>query len=171
MEGPRQHADIQWGEMAIWSEWDFPPMAWTPDRWEGVAVTSPGMTSVAIRCHPCVPTSGVALEEWLEERLAELRERIPQAIVRLDRLTQELPSGTSGDGWFLEVQLPRASPSLGRGAVAEVLRDMRLLGLSPTVLAPVSGDEAESVADALGRASFPASDPPAAWNWEPAKGS
>jgi len=134
-------------------------------------MTSSGMTRLAIRCHPCVPTSGVALEEWLEERVAELRERVPQAIVRLDRLTQELPSGSSGDGWFLEVQFPRASPSLGRGPVADVLRDMRLLGLSPTLLAPASWDETESVADALGRASFPASDPPAVWNWEPAEGS
>jgi hypothetical protein len=123
-------------------------MARFPAPWEVVAMTSSPllsrsrvMTSLAIRCHPCVPTSGVALEEWLERRLRDLREQMPEAIVRLDRLTQELPSGTSQDGWFLEFQFPKSSPSLGGGPVVEVLRDMCLLGFSPTLLAPASVDD------------------------------
>ena len=172
------------------------------------------MTKLVIRCHPCVPTSGVALEEWLEERLTELREQIPEAIVRLDRLTQELPSGTSQDGWLLEFQFPESLLDLDRGPVVEALRDMRLLGFSPILLAPASLDDSSELpnrstsmehpasyyperllaaieikgsvggpasrgsanvlpdqgvgADTIGQASFPASDPPAVWNWEPA---
>ena len=103
------------------------------------------MTKLAIRCHPCVPTSRVALEEWLEERLTELREQIPEAIVRLDRLTQELPSGTSQDGWLLEFQFPESLSHLDRGPVVDALRDMRLLGFSPILFAPANVDDSSEL--------------------------
>lgn len=123
------------------------------------------MTRVAIRCHPCVPTSGVILEEWLEERLTELRAQIPEAIVRLDRLTQELPSGTNPDGWLLELEVPQSSSLRWDGPIGDTLRDMRLLGLSPLLLAPFTPDDWAEVPY-----QSTSTEHPATYDLEPARG-
>ena len=91
------------------------------------------MVQLAIRCHPRVPVSAEELEGWLERQVEELRADIPQGIVRLSRLTQ----GREADldiGWLIELELDEQS--LADGMLADALRDMRLLGLQPTLLAP-----------------------------------
>jgi hypothetical protein len=94
------------------------------------------MIQLAIRCHPRVPVSAEELERWLEQQVDRLRAEAPRGTVRLSRLTQELPSVDIDIGWLLELELPEGEPLLARDRLTDALRDMRLLGLEPTLLAP-----------------------------------
>ena len=94
------------------------------------------MVQLAIRCHPCVPVSAKELEPWLEEQLDELRADAPHGTLRLSRLTQGAPDLDLDIGWLIELHLPDGEPLLTGHRLADVLRDMRLLGLQPTLLAP-----------------------------------
>jgi hypothetical protein len=106
------------------------------------------MVQLSIRCHPFAPVSADELEQWLERQVSQLRKEAPQGTIRLLRLTQELPDASLDIGWLLELELPEEDPLLARDRLAEALRDMRLLGLQPTILAPlnlsdesISGDD------------------------------
>ena len=94
------------------------------------------MTQLAIRCHPCAPVAADEFEEWLERQTETLREGAPHAIVRLSRLTQAREHGDLYIGWLVELDLPDGETPLAEAHVANALRDMRLLGLQPTLLAP-----------------------------------
>jgi hypothetical protein len=94
------------------------------------------MAQFAIRCLPRVPVASEELERWLERELEELRHDVPQGTIRLSRLTEALPTTEVGIGWLIEFDLPERQFHLGRGRLASVLRDLRLLGFQPTVLAP-----------------------------------
>lgn len=98
------------------------------------------MVQLAIRCHPVVPVSAGELEPWLEQQLNDLRAEAPVGIIRLSRLTQERPSSDCYIGWLVELELPEAESLLTGDRLADALRDMRLLGLQPTLLAPVPHD-------------------------------
>jgi hypothetical protein len=102
------------------------------------------MTKFAIRLHPCVPVSIDDLEQWLDHEVRDLRAAAPEGTVRLSRLTQPLPSGDVEIGWLLELELSERERLLALDRIAETLRDMRLLGFQPAVLAPleVSGGTA-----------------------------
>ena len=94
------------------------------------------MVQLAIRCHPRVPVSADELELWLERQVHDLRVEAPQATVRLSRLTQGGPSTDLDIGWLVELDLREGEPLLAGHRLANALRDMRLLGLQPTLLAP-----------------------------------
>jgi hypothetical protein len=95
------------------------------------------MVQLAIRCHPCVPVSTEELERWLERQAHDLRAEAPQATVRLSRLTHGRPAADHLDvGWLVELELAEEEPLLAGHRLADALRDMRLLGLQPTLLAP-----------------------------------
>jgi hypothetical protein len=94
------------------------------------------MVQLAIRCHPRVPVSAEELEGWLEQQAVNLRLEAPHGTIRLSRLTQGLPSAI---GWLLELELAEEEPLLAGDRLASALRDMRLLGLEPTLLAPTAG--------------------------------
>jgi hypothetical protein len=94
------------------------------------------MAQFAIRCLPRVPVAGEELERWLERVLEELRRDISQGTIRLSRLTEPLPTTDVGIGWLIEFDLPEHQSQLDRGHLASVLRDLRLLGFQPTLLAP-----------------------------------
>jgi hypothetical protein len=95
------------------------------------------MTKFAIRLHPCVPVSIDDLEQWLDHEVADLRAAAPEGTVRLSRLTQALPSGDVDIGWLLELELSERERLLAVDRIAEALRDMRLLGFQPAMLAPI----------------------------------
>jgi hypothetical protein len=92
------------------------------------------MVQLAIRCHPCAPVSVDELEGWLERQVHELRAAAPQGTLRLCRLTQGGPSSDLNIGWLIELELADGEPLLGGRLLANSLRDMRLLGLQPTLL-------------------------------------
>ena len=94
------------------------------------------MVQLAIRCHPRVPISTDELEGWLEIEVKDLRAQAPHATVRLSRLTQGLPNAHLDIGWLIELELDPDEPLLAGGRITQALRDMRLLGLQTTLLAP-----------------------------------
>jgi len=95
------------------------------------------MLKLTIRCHPGVPVASDQLERWLSAQVGALREGAPRAIIRLSRLTQEFPSSEAGIGWLLELEMPEGSNLLRDGRLAEMLGEMRMLGIQPTALAPL----------------------------------
>jgi hypothetical protein len=92
------------------------------------------MVQLAIRCQPRASTSVDELEGWLELEIHELRAAVPRSTVRLSRLAHRGPAADSEAGWLIELQLAEGEPLLGEDRLTGVLRDMRLLGLEPTVL-------------------------------------
>jgi hypothetical protein len=94
------------------------------------------MVQLAIRCHPRVPLSADELEHWLSHQVDDLRAEAPQATVRLSRLTQRAPGADLEIGWLVELELAEDEPLLAADRLADAPRDMRLLGLQPTLLAP-----------------------------------
>jgi hypothetical protein len=96
------------------------------------------MIQLSIRCHPFAPVSADELEQWLERQVRHLREEAPQGTIRLLRLTQERPDASLDIGWLLELELPEDEPLLARDRLADALRDMRLLGLQPTIFTPLN---------------------------------
>ena len=97
------------------------------------------MVQLAIRCHPGVPVSMDELEGWLEGQVDELRSEAPHATIRLSRLTQSGPRADLSIGWLVELELAEGDPLLGGQRLTVALRDMRLLGLQPTLFAPRAG--------------------------------
>jgi hypothetical protein len=57
--------------------------------------------------------------------------------VRMSRLTQGRQNAALDAGWLVELELDEGEPLLAGGRLPEVLRDMRLLGLQPTLLSPL----------------------------------
>jgi hypothetical protein len=94
------------------------------------------MVQLAIRCHSSAPAAPEELEIWLEEKIDELRAAAPNATVRLSRLTQSRPDDELDGGWLVELELADGEPLLLSRRLADAVRDMRLLGLHPTLLAP-----------------------------------
>jgi hypothetical protein len=112
------------------------------------------MTKLTIRCHPCTPVAPAEIQDWLELKMSQLRAGDPEAIIRLSRVSQELPKMEMEMGWLIELELPEDSALLdrnGRGnPLADTLTDMRFLGLQPLLLFPTSS---------LGVAEYPESPP------------
>ena len=113
----------------------------------GIVATSPppptiaagdnrAVVQFAIRCLPRVPVSTAELQGWLEQEVAGLRDRAPLGTIRLSRLIQELPNLDVGLGWLIEFEVPEDQPLLRGNHLSSVLRDLRLLGLQPTLLIP-----------------------------------
>ena len=108
----------------------------TPIAAGRVVIDDCRMVQLAIRCQPCVPVSADELQAWLELEVHELRKAAPRGTVRLSRLTQGGPSTDLKTGWLVELELADDEPLLAGHRLADALRDMRLLGLQPTLLAP-----------------------------------
>jgi len=98
------------------------------------------MIQLAIRCHPRVPLSADELEGWLELEVKDLRAQAPHATVRLSRLIQGRDAHLD-IGWLIELELDPTEPLLADGRLQQALRDMRLLGLQPTLLTPAPGPQ------------------------------
>jgi hypothetical protein len=106
----------------------------------------PTPRAFAIRCHRCAPVPAEELERWLKRHVNELRAEAPTGTLRLSRLTQDGPNSELDVGWLLEVELADGEPPLDSRRLANALRDMRLLGLEPTLLAPPAATPIDAVA-------------------------
>jgi hypothetical protein len=93
------------------------------------------MHQLAIRCHACTPVSTDEIDAWLQAEIERLRERAPHAALRLLQLRQARPTGDADAGWLIELDPAGGEPPLSEDELARTLRDLRLLGLQPTVLA------------------------------------
>jgi hypothetical protein len=89
---------------------------------------------VAIRCHPYAPVASDELEGWLGREVDGIRQAAPDATVRLMRLSQALSAGRVAVGWLIELEGLRGEAALTDLQLDALLRDMRLLGLQPTLL-------------------------------------
>jgi hypothetical protein len=88
---------------------------------------------VTIRCHPQAPVASGDLEAWLENALERVRDELASPTsVRLFRVSQRLPSGRDLAGWLVEIDSREARLATGLDLDA-LIRDMRLLGLQPTL--------------------------------------
>jgi hypothetical protein len=92
------------------------------------------MSQIAIRCHPYAPVAAEDLHRWLTTEVEHLSEDVPAAAIRLLRLSQAGPEGEIGVGWQIELGISSPEPPLNAQSMAELLRDLRLLGLQPSVL-------------------------------------
>jgi hypothetical protein len=90
---------------------------------------------VAIRCHQCAPVETDEVEHWLGSELDRLRSQASGAILRMLRLSQPAPTGRLDVGWLVAVEAAEGDAVAGMHALDEVVREMRLLGLQPTVFA------------------------------------
>ena len=99
------------------------------------------MNAMMIRCRSCTPVPTAELSDWLRTKVEELRTEAPHLPVRVSRLKQDLADASIDDGWLITIELSEkqseAALDLDGGLLGEMLRDMRILGLSPSVLAPV----------------------------------
>jgi hypothetical protein len=97
------------------------------------------MAKITILSHPSTPVAPAELEDWLGLQLDRLQSSAP-VIVRLSRLTRALPSSEVAGGWLIEVELTEESGPLDlddlSGALADVVNDMRFLGMQPMLLFP-----------------------------------
>ena len=93
---------------------------------------------VAIRCHRYAPVASDELEDWLVREVDGIRAAAPDATVRLMRLSQALTAGRVAVGWLIELEGLRGEGALSDLQIDAVLRDMRLLGLQPTLLGSTS---------------------------------
>ena len=124
---------------------------------------------VAIRCHPCAAVATDEVEHWLRSELDRLRSRSPEAVLRMLRLTQPAPTGRLDVGWLVEVDVADEDALAEEHGLDDVLGDMRLLGLQPTVFRTNGHPTHMARTDAVDRMSddsFPASDPPSVWTWD-----
>ena len=92
------------------------------------------MSQIAVRCHPYAPVAGKSLQEWLREEVRRLRKSAPDASIRLLRLSQPGPAAEIEVGWQIEIGGSLGQPPLDDESLAGLLRDLRLLGLQPSVL-------------------------------------
>ncbi len=92
------------------------------------------MPQIAIRCHRFAPVAADELEQWLADEVERLRDDAPLAVLRLLRLTQRAPTGEVEIGWLIELEAASGEPQFDSEVLAPVVRDLRLLGLQPTVL-------------------------------------
>jgi len=91
------------------------------------------MSQLAIRCHPRGPVTTTEVDDWLHAEVERLREQAPHAALRVLRLSQAFPSGEADVGWLIELDPAGGAPPLDEEGVAQILRDLRLLGLQPTL--------------------------------------
>jgi hypothetical protein len=77
------------------------------------------MHQFAIRCHPCSPVTSGEIDEWLRAEVERLREQTPHADAEV--------------GWLIEFDASGDEAPLD-DELAQILRDLRLLGLQPTLL-------------------------------------
>jgi hypothetical protein len=144
------------------------------------------VNAVSIRCS-AQGESAEELEAWLTSRLESVEQRYPSITTHLARLSA-VRKGTAPAVWLIDLE-SSAGPLEESPAPGELYHELRAfgLGLAPTILVPVTALDwsrglfpatqprrtggltpgADDAGELVGQSSFPASDPPAVWTWEP----
>lgn len=102
------------------------------------------MSQIAVRCHPLAPVASEEVQRWLTAEINRLRDDAPEAAIRLLRLSQPGPDGEIEVGWQIELGVTPPAVPLDEQSLGELLRDLRLLGLQPSVLQAGSSDSWDS---------------------------
>jgi hypothetical protein len=88
------------------------------------------MASILIRCTGGTDIPADALADWLELRLPRIDNKIRVTALRLEHVDD--PSGHRV-GWLVELDVADGDLAHAEDFLAEILGDMRLLGLRPSV--------------------------------------
>ena len=99
------------------------------------------MRQLAIRCQPPGPVPKKEVEHWLEDEVERLRAGTPHASFRVHRITATEMTESAGIGWLIELDATCGGEPLDGERVDAVLRDLRLLGLGPTLLGKLENDD------------------------------
>jgi hypothetical protein len=105
------------------------------------------MSRLAIRCDPQTAVAADEVERWLQREVERFRASSPRASVRLHRLSATESAVATGRGWLIELDHTCAGDPIDRDNLDAALRDMRLLGLRPTLLGTLGNSDAVPVAD------------------------
>jgi hypothetical protein len=100
------------------------------------------MARLLVLCRHPHHLSRKQAEEWLRRELEAVLRRDRLRRARLTRLDTAWEGSTRSWDWLVELQVDDGSPSgalSSRSACGELLADMRLLGMSPTVALAASG--------------------------------
>jgi hypothetical protein len=112
------------------------------------------MVKLTILSHPCTPVAPAELEDWLSERADRLRSSAP-LIVHLSQLTQ---GRNIAAGWLIELEPKDESSPLNHDELLEVLADlladMRFLGMQPMLLVPHEVSELKKLSVELARTGY-----------------
>lgn len=109
-----------------------------PLRGASRAATLTPMSRLVIRCDRRGAPSD-ELEQWLEQQVGRLV-RHEDEHARVSRVTRQSAGEEQEVGWLVEIERDGpATPAIDRETLADLLRDMRLVGLEPSVLVP--GDQ------------------------------
>ncbi|HET8565858.1 MAG TPA: hypothetical protein VFL77_05230 [Solirubrobacterales bacterium] len=92
------------------------------------------MSQIAVRCHPFAPVAAEELQRWLTAEIDRLRDIAPEAAIRLLRLSQPGPEAEIEVGWQIEIGVAPPVPPIDDRSLNELLSDLRLLGVQPSVL-------------------------------------
>ncbi len=106
------------------------------------------MSRLAIRCDPVTAVAAEEGEGWLEQEVERLRLGTPRGSFRLHRVSGMDSTAEAGRGWLIELDAACDRDPARRDRLNASLRDMRLLGLRPTLLAAPENGEPPS--NALG---------------------
>jgi hypothetical protein len=91
------------------------------------------MSQIAVRCHPFAPVGSEELQGWLTAEVDRLRDDVPEAAIRLLRLSQPGPEAEIEVGWQIEIGVSSPVPPLDDRGLDDLLRDLRRLGLQLSV--------------------------------------
>lgn len=113
-------------------------------RLAGRPATLGAMSRLVIRCDRRGAPSD-ELEQWLEQQAGRLARRDDER-ARVSRVTSQSAGEEQQVGWLLEIERDGPSaPAIDRETLADLLRDMRLVGLEPRVLVSLGeGDGASA---------------------------
>jgi hypothetical protein len=110
-------------------------------KWISAPIASPYakaddryMSQVAVRCHPFAPVASEELRGRLTAEVDRLRGDAPEAAIRLLRLSQPGSEGEIEVGWQIELSVVPPGSPLDDRTLRRLLRNLRLLGLQPSVL-------------------------------------
>jgi hypothetical protein len=145
------------------------------------------VNTVSIRC-TARAESAEELEAWLISRLESVEQRYPAITTHLARLSAVPKETKPVTAWLIDFE-SSAGPLEESSAVGELYHRLRVygLGLAPTILVSATARDwsrrpapatdprrkvdrtpgSEDAGELVGHSSFPASDPPAVWTWEP----
>ncbi len=80
------------------------------------------------------------VEQWLEDEVERLQAETPHTAFRLHHITTTESTENVDNGWLIELDATTGRDPLNEERVDAMLRDLRLLGLRPTLLRALADD-------------------------------
>jgi hypothetical protein len=111
------------------------------------------MASILIRCTGGTDIPADALAGWLEPQGARIDDQVRVTALGLAGVAPVDEFGARPAGWLVEVDVADGKVAHAEALLAEILSDMRLLGLRPALFVPYCSATAQSPDANAGRAA------------------